>query len=128
MTRNESVHPVDRHVGFHIRRLRRQMGVSQQALGERLGVSFQQVQKYENGVNRISASALHGVAAALKVPVSVFFEGLDPTGGREAPRDVLTEMLATAGGFELARAWLGIPSGSMRARLTALAEAIGEPS
>ncbi len=70
-------HPIDRHVGNRMRRRRRELGVTQTALAERLGVSFQQVQKYEHGVNRMSASRLYEVACALRVPIDYFFMDLE---------------------------------------------------
>src|SRR4051812_44088092 len=68
-------HPVDRHVGTAIRLRRRALGMSQDELASRLGLTFQQVQKYERGINRVSASKLHAIAAALKTPIAYFFEG-----------------------------------------------------
>jgi transcriptional regulator with XRE-family HTH domain len=71
--------PVSRHIGFRIRRLRKSRGVSQQSLGSAVGVSLQQIQKYEKGVNRISAPMLYGAAIALGAPLQAFHEGLpDP--------------------------------------------------
>lgn len=71
--------PVDRHVGFRIRDLRKRLRISQERLAEELGLTFQQVQKYEKGANRVSASKLYEIARALKTSVSYFFEGLaDP--------------------------------------------------
>src|ERR1700760_1136603 len=72
--------PVDLHVGARIRMRRKLLGVSQQALAESLGLTFQQVQKYERGANRVSASKLYEIARALHVPVPYFFEGLADTG------------------------------------------------
>src|SRR5215469_8862995 len=71
--------PVDLHVGARIRMRRRMQSVSQEKLAEALGLTFQQVQKYERGANRVSASKLYEIAATLKAPVAYFFEGLaDP--------------------------------------------------
>ncbi|ESQ88134.1 Cro/Cl family transcriptional regulator [Asticcacaulis sp. AC460] len=69
-------HPVDVHVGQRVRLRRKALGVSQQGLAARLGVSFQQLQKYERGVNRISASKLYEISKALGVPIDYCFEGL----------------------------------------------------
>lgn len=69
-------HPVDRHVGSRLRLRRTLMGISQEKLGGALGLTFQQVQKYERGANRISASKLFEVARALDVPVSFFFQDM----------------------------------------------------
>lgn len=77
-------HPVDIHVGQRLRQRRWMLGLTQQQLGERVGIRFQQVQKYETGENRMSASRLFDLAAALNVPVAHFYQGL---GGRTAPED-----------------------------------------
>ncbi len=86
-----SPNPVDTHVGQRVRTRRRLLGISQERLAEALGLTFQQVQKYERGANRISASKLYEIARFLASPVSYFFEGLtDPTAasrhGRRRPR------------------------------------------
>lgn len=70
-------HPVDIHVGRVIRQRRREISMTQQGLAEQVGIKFQQVQKYETGANRVSASRLWQIAKALDVPVSYFFEGLN---------------------------------------------------
>lgn len=67
-------HPLDRHVGRRVRLRRTLLGLTQQELGEQIGVTFQQIQKYERGTNRISASRLWEIARVLKVPVAFFFE------------------------------------------------------
>ncbi len=76
--------PIDAHVGIRIRDRRREAGISQPALAGSIGVAFAQIQKYEHGVNRISAGRLFEVSKALGVPVGYFFEGLDPCEGRAA--------------------------------------------
>lgn len=122
-----AVHPVDRHVGQVARARRRALQLSQTAVAQRLGVSFQQLQKYERGTNRISASALHGLSLILDLPVARFFDGLpepdDPDAGRG--RDLVAEMVAAPEGPALAEAFLRLPPGPIRHRLTALARAIG---
>ena len=70
-------HPVDQHVGQRIRQRRWEIGMTQSQLGQSVGIRFQQIQKYETGVNRVSASRLWGIAEALEVPVSYFFEGIE---------------------------------------------------
>ena len=70
-------HPVDAHVGKRVRHRRWMMGMTQQQLGDLVGIKFQQIQKYETGMNRISASRLWDIAKSLEVPISYFFEGLD---------------------------------------------------
>ncbi|ATQ41495.1 helix-turn-helix domain-containing protein [Caulobacter mirabilis] len=120
-------HPVDRHVGLAIRVRRRGLGLTQTALAGRLGITFQQVQKYERGKNRVSASMLHAMAEALETSVGAFFEGL-PRGAAAvagaAGRGRVAEMLAAPGGTELADAWLALPSDRMRRRLSALVRAM----
>ncbi|GGA13546.1 helix-turn-helix domain-containing protein [Neptunicoccus cionae] len=76
-------HPVDVHVGTKIRLTRASRGISQQKLSEMLGISFQQLQKYERGINRISASRLWEVSQALGVQISYFFDGADGGEGQE---------------------------------------------
>src|SRR5436305_15092385 len=72
----EGPHPVDRHVGLRIRMRRKELGVSQEKLAESLGLTFQQVQKYERAANRVSASKLWEIARALNTSVAYFYEGL----------------------------------------------------
>ena len=73
-------HPVDLYVGQRIRQRRWTIDMTQQQLAEKVGIRFQQIQKYETGTNRVSASRLWDIAAAMGVPVSYFFEGLDERG------------------------------------------------
>lgn len=122
-----AVHPVDRHVGQVLRARRRALQLSQSAVALRLGISFQQLQKYERGTNRVSASALHGLSLALDLPVARFFEGLaEPENPGDARgRDLVAEMVAAPEGPALAEAFLNLPPGPIRHRLTALARAIG---
>ena len=70
-------HPVDSHVGKRVRHRRKLLGMTQQQLARSVGIRFQQIQKYESGTNRISASRLWDLSSALQVPVAYFFEGLD---------------------------------------------------
>ena len=98
-------HPTDLYVGTRIRLRRRTLKVSQEKLAERLGLTFQQVQKYERGANRVSASKLQEIACALDTPVSFFFEGL-PSTGRGAPdqqqdTETLSRFLASSDNLEL---------------------------
>jgi len=122
-----SVHPVDRHVGQVLRARRRAVGLSQTAVADRLGVSFQQLQKYERGTNRVSASTLHTLSLVLDLPVARFFDGLaepeNPSNARG--RDLVAELVAAPEGPALAEAFLNLPPGPIRTKLTALARAIG---
>jgi DNA-binding XRE family transcriptional regulator len=76
MTKQRAANAVDRHIGARLRERRLEIGMSQEKLAELLGVTFQQIQKYENGVNRIAASRLYDMTKALEVSVAYFFEGL----------------------------------------------------
>jgi len=99
------------------------VGMTQQQLGDRVGIKFQQIQKYETGANRISASRLWDIAAVMEVPVSFFFEGLDgqaPDTG-EARGDILTDKEA----LDMLRAYYAIPE-NQRRRLFDLARVLGE--
>src|SRR5580692_6432016 len=114
--------PVDLHVGARIRMRRRMQGVSQEKLADALGLTFQQVQKYERGANRVSASKLYEIAATLHAPVAYFFDGLaDPeseAGGddRAADEQSVHAFLMTTEGLELARCFNRIPRGGIRRR------------
>jgi transcriptional regulator with XRE-family HTH domain len=102
---------------------RKMMGLSQERLAEALGLTFQQVQKYERGSNRISASKLYEIAKFLSVPVSYFFEGLsDPSAGRDASGEegaeqFVHEFLMTPEGLELAASFPRIKVGRLRRRI-----------
>lgn len=100
-----SPNPVDLHVGARVRMRRKLLGVSQEKLADALGLTFQQVQKYERGANRISASKLFEIARFLGVPPSYFFEGLAaeaPTGEESPAEQSLHQFLMTPEGVELA--------------------------
>ena len=126
----DAPNPVDVHVGRRVRLRRRELGVSQGWLADRLGLTFQQVQKYERGSNRISASKLYQIASVLEVPITFFFEGLDdpaaPKGARyaDAFTGVMEELLAEPNGPQLAEAFLSIRRRSVRKGLAELARAI----
>lgn len=99
--------PIDLHVGARVRMRRKFLGVSQERLAQALGLTFQQVQKYERGTNRISASKLFEIARFLEAPVSYFFQGLAPEGGEEGFSESRSEQsvhgfLMTPEGIELA--------------------------
>jgi transcriptional regulator with XRE-family HTH domain len=122
--------PVDLHVGARVRMRRRLAGVSQEKLAEALGLTFQQVQKYERGANRVSASKLYEIAAALQTPVGFFFEGLaDPTapgGGEGESEQNVHDFLMTAEGLELASLFPRVRRSTLRRRLLDLVRAIVE--
>jgi transcriptional regulator with XRE-family HTH domain len=105
--------PVDLAVGARIRLLRKMRGLSQQALAEATGVTFQQIQKYERGANRVSASMLARIAESLRTPVSELF---GETSGPSAVDDV-AGLLAQPGALELLRAYSELPRGPARTAL-----------
>ena len=120
---------VDMHVGARIRMRRRFLGLTQQVLADALGLTFQQVQKYERGANRVSASKLYDIARALQAPVTYFFEGLADTGTEEgdaargAERSI-REFLMTAEGQELAALYPRINESRLRRQVLELVRAI----
>jgi len=121
-------HPVDTHVGKRVRQRRWAIGMTQQQLAERVGIKFQQIQKYETGMNRISASRLWDIAHAMGVPVSFFFEGIgkgelagSATVNGDLPRDLMAEKEA----LDLVRCYYAIPE-NQRRRLFDLARVLSE--
>jgi transcriptional regulator with XRE-family HTH domain len=116
-------HPVDAHVGKRIRHRRWMVGMTQQQLADRVGIKFQQIQKYETGMNRVSASRLWDIAQVLSVPISFFFEGLaDAVARTEA---VEGDMFADREALELIRSYYSIPE-AQRRRLFDLARVLSE--
>ncbi|MFI4974274.1 MAG: helix-turn-helix domain-containing protein [Caulobacterales bacterium] len=124
--------PVDLHVGARIRMRRRLRGVSQEKLADALGLTFQQIQKYERGANRVSASKLYEIASTLQTPVAYFFEGLaDPTDTDRANGDrgptaqqLVHTFLMTGEGRELASLFPRLRRGRLRRRLLDLVRAL----
>jgi transcriptional regulator with XRE-family HTH domain len=119
--------PIDKHVGSRVRMRRMMLGMSQEKLGDALGLTFQQVQKYEKGSNRIGASRLQQISLILQVPVSFFFEGAPhPPGGSgfgEAPSPAyVTDFLATTDGLTLVKAFMRISNAKLRRRIVDLVE------
>ncbi|MBB3135961.1 transcriptional regulator with XRE-family HTH domain [Rhizobium pisi] len=125
---NRATHPVDIHVGQQLRIRRVHSNLSQTELGQKVGLSYQQVQKYENGKNRISASMLYEIARRLNVPVGCFFDGLPQPGSGEgvtiAPEaDERIAYLATAEGRRFVEEILRLPP-KLRTRTLAVIRAI----
>jgi transcriptional regulator with XRE-family HTH domain len=126
--------PIDKHVGSRVRMRRMMLSMSQEKLGDALGLTFQQVQKYEKGTNRIGASRLQQISLILQVPVAFFFEGAPAPPGRppglgEAPSPAyVTDFLATTDGLALVKAFMRIENSKLRRRLVDLVEEMsGEP-
>ena len=123
--------PVDKYVGSRVRMRRLMLGMSQEKLGDALGLTFQQIQKYEKGANRIGASRLQQIATILQVPVAYFFEGVPeapaPGGFAEpATLDYSTGLLSTSDGLALARAFMRIENSRIRRRIVDLVEEIAD--
>lgn len=114
-------HPVDAHVGKRIRHRRWMVGMTQQQLADQVGIKFQQIQKYETGMNRVSASRLWDIAETLGVPISFFFEGFDDK--RETEGKVEGDILADREALELVRSYYAIPE-QQRRRLFDLARVL----
>lgn len=127
--------PIDRHVGSRVRMRRVLLGMSQEKLGEALNLTFQQVQKYEKGTNRIGASRLQQISKTLNVPPAYFFDGApsfdDSVGGNplhsaaaEAGSAYVVDFLSTTEGLHLNRAFARIGDAKVRKRIVDLVSAI----
>jgi transcriptional regulator with XRE-family HTH domain len=122
--------PIDRYVGSRVRMRRLMLDMSQEKLGNELGITFQQVQKYEKGTNRVSASRLQEMSYILQVPVPFFFEGAPQIAGRvgkgaEAPSPAyISDFLANSDGLKLVRAFTQISDAKLRRSLVRLVEQI----
>jgi transcriptional regulator with XRE-family HTH domain len=131
MTR--SPHPIDCHVGLRLKMRRKMISLSQEELGQKLGVTFQQVQKYERGANRVSASTLYHLAKILDVPVSFFFDDQDPVraaavpdGFLTAPESVVDPQLSSAETRALVAAFFAIEDMEVKQAMLRLLRALAE--
>lgn len=120
-------HVVDVHVGKRIRQRRWLIGMTQQKLAELVGIKFQQIQKYETGANRVSASRLWDIADALGVPVAFFFEGLKASenANNEAANAVPDDLMGDKEAMDLVRSYYAIPE-NQRRRLFELARVLSD--
>ena len=124
--------PVDKYVGSRVRMRRIMLGMSQEKLGEALGLTFQQVQKYEKGTNRIGASRLQQISHILQVPVEFFFEGAPHLAGTsraegftDAPSPAyVADFLSSSDGLALTKAFMRISDAKLRRRIVDLVEQI----
>ncbi len=121
--------PTDKHVGAKVRMRRMMLHMTQTGLGDALGLTFQQVQKYEKGTNRIGASRLQKISEVLKVPVSFFFEGtplaLGKASGGQAPTpEYVLEFLGTSDGLALTAAFTKIKDAELRRRIVELVKVV----
>ncbi len=129
MNDERAANAIDRKIGQRVRSRRLEIGMSQERLAELLGVTFQQVQKYEKGVNRIAASRLHDISGALAMPVARFFEGMSAgraAGVAESARDYIDDVLATSEGAQLMALFASIHSLKVRRRVVELVKALAE--
>ena len=129
MIAKKAPNPTDKHVGARVRMRRMMLSMSQEKLGDALGLTFQQVQKYEKGANRIGASRLQQIAHILQVPVAFFFEGGPTVSGQqtdgmsEAPSPAyVADFLATSDGLALTKAFMRIKDPKLRRRIVDLVE------
>ncbi|MBO0903685.1 helix-turn-helix domain-containing protein [Jiella sonneratiae] len=126
--------PIDTHVGSRVRLRRTMLGMSQEKLGEALGITFQQVQKYEKGSNRIGASRLQHISDVLNVPVAYFFEDApgsaapSRSGMEETGSDYVVDFLSTSEGLQLNRAFVKIPDPKVRKRVIDLVRTLAGSS
>ncbi|HEY5305469.1 MAG TPA: helix-turn-helix transcriptional regulator [Pseudolabrys sp.] len=123
--------PIDKHVGSRVRMRRMMLSMSQEKLGDALGLTFQQVQKYEKGTNRIGASRLQAISNILQIPISFFFEGAPQMPGHsgtgEAPSPAyVSDFLATSDGLSLTKSFMKIKSSKLRRRIVELVELIAD--
>ncbi len=138
-TSRKGPNPIDVHVGSRVRLRRNLLGMSQEKLGRAIGVTYQQIQKYERGVNRVGASRLFNLSRVLGEPISYFFEDLSPAaagGGKrrarglsKAPAAVLEpDSLSKPETVELIRAYYRVKDPRLRKRVLNLLEAVGKAS
>lgn len=122
--------PIDVHVGSRIRLRRNMLGISQEKLGDSLGITFQQIQKYEKGTNRVGASRLQAIASILNAPVSFFFEGAPGEDGSPNPglaeegSAYVTDFLNSSEGIQLNRAFIKINDPKVRRKVLDLVKAL----
>ena len=122
--------PIDRHVGSRVRMRRVLIGMSQEKLGDALGLTFQQVQKYEKGTNRIGASRLQQMSAVLTVPVSFFFDGAPGSEGaaidmvEQRSSAFVVDFLSTSEGLQLNKAFVRIKDPRVRRRVVDLVSSL----
>jgi transcriptional regulator with XRE-family HTH domain len=131
----KSPNPVDAHVGSRIRMRRLLLGMSQEKLGESLGITFQQVQKYEKGTNRVGASRLQAISDTLAVAPSFFFEGMEgapsaTSGSESAAGDIggINSFISSKEGLDLNRAFVKIDDPKLRKKIVAMVRALASDS
>ena len=119
-------HPVDEHVGKRLRQRRRLVGMTQQQLAEHVGIKFQQIQKYETGANRVSASRLWDIASTLDVSINFFFDGLQAEKGVKIQSDAMpSDLMGDKEALDLVRSYYPLPE-NQRRRLFDLARVLSD--
>ena len=128
MNDERAANAIDRKIGQRVRSRRLEIGMSQERLAELLGITFQQVQKYEKGVNRIAASRLFDIASALQQPVARFYEGLSArsAGAAETRQNTVDDALATPEGAQLMSVFASIRSQRVRRKVLELVRTLAE--
>ncbi len=130
MASKKSPNPIDIHVGSRVRLRRMMLGMSQEKLGEALGITFQQIQKYEKGTNRVGASRLQHIATVLKVPVSFFFEDAPGTPEEAAGfaensgHSYVVDFLSSTEGLSLNKSFVRIKDARVRRRIVDLVQTL----
>ncbi len=129
MANKKKPNPIDIHVGSRVRLRRMMLGMSQEKLGTQLGITFQQIQKYEKGTNRIGASRLQHISTVLSVPVAFFFEdapatpGASPGLSESASSNYVVNFLSSSEGIQLNKAFVRIRDPKLRRRIIDLVRA-----
>src|SRR6266498_3610414 len=121
--------PIDKHVGSRVRMRRMMLAMSQEKLGDALGLTFQQVQKYEKGTNRIGASRLQQISHILQVPIAFFFEGAPNASALRSNGSALSmaqidDFVSDLGGLRLIRAFMRIDNAALRRKIVMLVQEI----
>jgi transcriptional regulator with XRE-family HTH domain len=127
--------PIDTHVGSRVRLRRNMLGMSQEKLGDALGITFQQIQKYEKGANRVGASRLQAIANVLNVPVSFFFDDAPGEAGaanrglaEENSTTYVVDFLNSTEGLQLNRAFVKITDAKVRRKIIDLVKSLSDPA
>ncbi|MFZ1815488.1 MAG: helix-turn-helix transcriptional regulator [Rhizobiaceae bacterium] len=133
MAEKKKPNPIDIHVGSRVRLRRTMLGMSQEKLGEHLGITFQQIQKYEKGANRVGASRLQEIARVLNTPVSFFFEDSPgtPAGtasgfGEAESANYVVDFLSSSEGLQLNRAFVKIKDPKVRRKIVEMVRALSD--
>ncbi|MCG6856688.1 MAG: helix-turn-helix domain-containing protein [Salaquimonas sp.] len=133
MAEKKKPNPIDIHVGSRVRLRRTMLGMSQEKLGEHLGITFQQIQKYEKGANRVGASRLQEIARVLNTPVSFFFEDAPGDENRQSgdfgeseSSNYVVDFLSSSEGLQLNRAFVKIKDAKVRRKIVEMVKALAD--